>query len=126
MRNGNFDVVLEAHGHGVVNPPCDVQKYLPASVSENYGHYEDQREIDLYEAMLHAADLPTQRAQLAKHAVPAIWLVVSYEAAGACNDTRERGSQIRKQNRGQERPIKRQAGPRSCAHPRISCPCWAC
>jgi hypothetical protein len=25
-----------------------VQKYLPASVdSENYGHYEDQKEIDL-------------------------------------------------------------------------------
>ena len=25
----------------------DVQKYLPASVdSENYGHYEDQKEID--------------------------------------------------------------------------------
>jgi hypothetical protein len=34
--------------HGVVNPPLDVQKYLPASVdSENYGHYEDQKEIDL-------------------------------------------------------------------------------
>ena len=50
-------------GHGVVNPPRDVQKYLPASVdSENYGHYEDQKEIDLYEAMLHAGDLPTQRA----------------------------------------------------------------
>jgi hypothetical protein len=36
-----------------------VQKYLPASVdSETYGHYEDQEEIDLYEAMLHAADSP--------------------------------------------------------------------
>jgi len=50
-------------GHGVVNPPLDVQKYLPASVdSENYGRYEDQKEIDLDEAMLHAADLPTQHA----------------------------------------------------------------
>jgi peptide/nickel transport system substrate-binding protein len=47
--SGNFDVVLEANGHGVVNPPLDVQKYLPASVdSENYGHYEDQKEIDIY------------------------------------------------------------------------------
>jgi hypothetical protein len=47
--------------HGVVNPPLDVQKYLPASVdSENYEHYEDQKEIDLYEATLHAADLSTQ------------------------------------------------------------------
>ena len=48
MRSGNFDVVLETNGHGLANPPLDVQKYLPASVdSENYGHYEDQKEIDL-------------------------------------------------------------------------------
>jgi hypothetical protein len=41
----------------------DVQKYLPVWVdSENYGHYEDQKKIDLDEAMLHAADLPTQHA----------------------------------------------------------------
>jgi len=45
MRSGNFDVVLETNGHGLANPPLDVQKYLPASVdSENYGHYEDQKE----------------------------------------------------------------------------------
>ena len=48
MRSGNFDVVLEANGHGLANPPLDVEKYLSASVdSENYGHYEDQKEIDL-------------------------------------------------------------------------------
>ena len=48
MRSGNFDVVLEANGHGLTNPPLDVEKYLPSSVdSENYGHYEDQKEIDL-------------------------------------------------------------------------------
>jgi hypothetical protein len=53
MRSGNLDVVLEAN-----EPRRSMQKYLPASVdSENYGHYEDQKEIDLYEAMLHAADL---------------------------------------------------------------------
>ena len=47
-RRGNFDVILETNGHGLANPPLDVQKYLPASVdSENYGHYEDQKEIDL-------------------------------------------------------------------------------
>jgi|SRR4051794_9554334 hypothetical protein len=58
MRSGNLDVVLEAN-----EPRRSMQKYLPASVdSENYGHYEDQKEIDLYEAMLHAADLPTQHA----------------------------------------------------------------
>ena len=38
---------LKPMSHGVVNPPLDMQKYLPASVdSENYGHYEDQKEID--------------------------------------------------------------------------------
>ena len=48
MRSGNFDAVLETNGHGLANPPLDVQKYLPASVdSENYEHYEDQKEIDL-------------------------------------------------------------------------------
>ena len=48
MRSGNFDVVFEANGHGLANPPLDVEKYLSASVdSENYGHYEDQKEIDL-------------------------------------------------------------------------------
>ena len=48
MRSGNFDIVLDANGHGLGNPPLDVEKYLPASVdSENYGHYEDQKEIDL-------------------------------------------------------------------------------
>jgi hypothetical protein len=32
MRNGDFDVVVEAPGWGIVNPPLDVQKVLPASV----------------------------------------------------------------------------------------------
>src|ERR1700676_4035198 len=42
MRSGTFDVVVEAPGYGIVNPPLDVQKVLPGSVdSENYGHYED-------------------------------------------------------------------------------------
>jgi peptide/nickel transport system substrate-binding protein len=44
MRSGNFDVVLEANGHGLANPPLDVQKYLPASVeSENYLHLRTKR-----------------------------------------------------------------------------------
>src|SRR6266540_6698060 len=29
MRNGDFDVVVEAPGYGIVNPPLDVQKALP-------------------------------------------------------------------------------------------------
>ena len=32
MRSGNFEVVLEANCHGVVNPVLDVQTYLPSSV----------------------------------------------------------------------------------------------
>ena len=63
MRNGDFDVVLEAPGHGFVNPLLDVQKALPASVdSENYGNYDDPQEVDLYEKMLREIDPARQRA----------------------------------------------------------------
>jgi peptide/nickel transport system substrate-binding protein len=62
MRNGDFDVVVEAPGYGIVNPPIDVQKVLPASISsENYGHYEDPTEVALYDKMLHEADPARQR-----------------------------------------------------------------
>jgi peptide/nickel transport system substrate-binding protein len=63
MRNGDFDVVLEAPGHGLVNPLLDVQKALPASVdSENYGNYDDPQEIELYEKLLRETDPAQQRA----------------------------------------------------------------
>src|SRR5438270_4133119 len=63
MRNGDFDVVLEAPGHGMVNPLIDIQKVLPASVdSENYGNYDDPQEVDLYETMLRETDPGRQRA----------------------------------------------------------------
>ena len=63
MRNGDFDVVLEAPGHGMVNPLLDVQKALPASVdSENYGNYDDPQEVDLYDKMLRETDPAQQRA----------------------------------------------------------------
>jgi peptide/nickel transport system substrate-binding protein len=63
MRNGDFDVVLEAPGHGLVNPLLDVQKALPASVdSENYGNYDDPQEIELYEKLLRETDPVQQRA----------------------------------------------------------------
>ena len=62
MRNGDFDVVVEAPGWGIVNPPLDVQKVLPASVSaENYGHYEDPAEVELYDKMLRETDPAKQR-----------------------------------------------------------------
>ncbi len=63
MRSGGFDVVLQANCHSVVNPVLDVQPYLPPSVSaENYGYYEDQKEIDLYNTMLRETDPVKQRA----------------------------------------------------------------
>src|SRR6202022_3848011 len=53
MRTGNFDVTMEANCQSVVNPPLDVAKYLPYTVfSDNYGGYDDQREIDLYQKMV--------------------------------------------------------------------------
>jgi peptide/nickel transport system substrate-binding protein len=62
MRHGDFDVVLEAPGHGMVNPLLDIQKALPASVdSENYGNYDDPQEIDLYGKLLHEVDPVRQR-----------------------------------------------------------------
>jgi peptide/nickel transport system substrate-binding protein len=62
MRNGDFDVVLEAPGHGFVNPLLDIQKVLPASVdAENYGHYEDAAEVGLYDKLLHETDPARQR-----------------------------------------------------------------
>ena len=57
MRNGDFDVVLEAPCHGMVNPLLDVQKALPATVdSENYGNYDDPQEVELYDKMLRETD----------------------------------------------------------------------
>jgi peptide/nickel transport system substrate-binding protein len=62
MRNGDFDVVLEAPGHGLVNPLLDVQKFLPESVdAENYAHYQDDTEVALYQKMLHETDPVKQR-----------------------------------------------------------------
>jgi peptide/nickel transport system substrate-binding protein len=65
MRNGDFDVVVEAPGFGIVNPPLDVQKFLPGSVdSENYAHYEDVAAVNLYDDMLHETDPAAQRIKM--------------------------------------------------------------
>jgi peptide/nickel transport system substrate-binding protein len=62
MRNGDFDVVLEAPGHGMINPLLDLQKALPATVdSENYGNYDDPQEVELYDKMLRETDPERQR-----------------------------------------------------------------
>ncbi len=63
QRSGNFAVNSGANCHGVVNPLLDIQFFLPASVGiANYGQYEDQREVDLYNRMLRETDLSKQRA----------------------------------------------------------------
>jgi peptide/nickel transport system substrate-binding protein len=55
LRSGNFDVAVEAPGHGIVNPLLDVQKELGAS-SENYGGYDDKVADAIYDKMLHEPD----------------------------------------------------------------------
>jgi len=63
LRSGKFDVALEASCNSVVNPLLDVQKYLPRSVyTENYGNYDDQAEVDLYQKMLRETDSMRRRA----------------------------------------------------------------
>ena len=65
MRSGNFDVVVEAPGHGFVNPLLDVQKFLPESVdAENYAHYQDDKEVAMYQQMLRETDPAKQRDQM--------------------------------------------------------------
>ncbi|MBV9153238.1 MAG: ABC transporter substrate-binding protein [Alphaproteobacteria bacterium] len=65
MRTGNFSVVHYPICHSTVNPLLDVQPYLPTSISsENYGYYEDPKEVDLYNRMLHEPDPQKQRAYM--------------------------------------------------------------
>jgi peptide/nickel transport system substrate-binding protein len=63
MRSGNFDVTMEANCQSVVNPLLDVGKYLPSSVyTENYGGYQDDKEVEIYNKMLREFDPQKQRA----------------------------------------------------------------
>jgi peptide/nickel transport system substrate-binding protein len=65
MRNGDFDVVVEAPGYGIVNPLMDIQKFLPSAVdAENYAHYEDKQAVDLYDTMLRETDPAKQRVAM--------------------------------------------------------------
>jgi peptide/nickel transport system substrate-binding protein len=65
LRNNAFDVTVDFNCQGLVNPTMDVGKFLPHSVyTENYGNYEDQKDIDLYQAMLHETDFTKQRAEM--------------------------------------------------------------
>ena len=65
LRTNAFDVTVDFNCQGLVNPPMDVGKFLPHSVySENYGNYDDQKDIDLYQAMLHETDPAKQRVAM--------------------------------------------------------------
>jgi peptide/nickel transport system substrate-binding protein len=62
LRSGNFAVSTGGSCHGIVNPVIDVETWLPRSVNEaNYGYYEDPKELDIYEKMLHETDLAKQQ-----------------------------------------------------------------
>jgi peptide/nickel transport system substrate-binding protein len=62
MRAGTFDVAMEANCQSVVNPVLDTGKYLPHKVyPENYGYYDDDKSIQLYEAMQKETDPKKQR-----------------------------------------------------------------
>jgi peptide/nickel transport system substrate-binding protein len=61
MRNGNFDAVLVGNCQDIVNPLLDVQRYLP-TYAANYGQFEDQPEIALYDKMLRETDPAKQRS----------------------------------------------------------------
>ena len=57
LRSNSFDVTVDFNCQGLVNPVMDVGKFLPHAVyTENYGNYEDQKDIDLYQQLLHEAD----------------------------------------------------------------------
>ena len=62
MREGNFAVSTEGNCQNVVNPLADVAKYLPHTASSsNYGNFEDQTEVDIYNKMLRETDKTKQR-----------------------------------------------------------------
>ena len=65
LRNNTFDVTVDFNCQGLVNPLMDVGKFLPHSVyTENYGNYDDQIDIDLYDALLHETDPVQQRVRM--------------------------------------------------------------
>jgi peptide/nickel transport system substrate-binding protein len=69
MRSGIFDVALAGNCQSLVDPVLDVQRYLP-NYAANYGQFEDQPALDVYEKMLRETDPAKQRAlmrQFEKH-----------------------------------------------------------
>ena len=62
LRGGEFAVNTGGNCHGIVNPVIDVQTWLSHSISsQNYGYYEDPKEDEIYDKMLHETDVAKQR-----------------------------------------------------------------
>jgi peptide/nickel transport system substrate-binding protein len=65
LRSGDFAVTLDFNCQAVVNPLLDVGKFLPHTVyTENYGNYEDEKEIQLYDKMLREPDPEKVRGEM--------------------------------------------------------------
>jgi peptide/nickel transport system substrate-binding protein len=62
VRGHDFAAVVDGDCQNVVNPLLDGTKYLPHTVSSsNYGNYEDDAEIELYNRLLRETDFAKQR-----------------------------------------------------------------
>ena len=68
LRSNTFDVTVEFNCQGLVNPAMDVAKFLPKTAyPENFGNYEDQTAIDLYNGVLHETDPVKQRVLMRQY-----------------------------------------------------------
>jgi peptide/nickel transport system substrate-binding protein len=82
MRSGQYDVVHYPICRSTVNPLLDVGAYLPSS-DENYGYYDDPKETELHDKLLHESDPQKQHALMVDfekqvmdkeaHATKVIW-----------------------------------------------------
>jgi peptide/nickel transport system substrate-binding protein len=62
VRNEDFAAFVDGDCQTIVNPLLDGTKFLPHTVSSsNYGNYEDEPEIELYNKLLHETDFTRQR-----------------------------------------------------------------
>ncbi|HEX3863367.1 MAG TPA: ABC transporter substrate-binding protein [Stellaceae bacterium] len=67
MRDENFDVTVEGNCQNIVNPLADIGKYLPHTVSpSNYGNFEDEEEVQIYNQLLRELDKKKQYDLLRK------------------------------------------------------------
>ena len=64
-RSGDYEVNVGANCHDVVNPVIDIQPYLPNSYyPAQYGNFEDPKEVQLYEKVLHETDPKKQHQDM--------------------------------------------------------------